>query len=89
MENNESSNSFEKNFLGRKIDFEEVEEACKSLKDGKAGGVDKIFNELIRYGGLSLKHVMWYFCNKCFEMEDTPSSGWREFYSPFIRVGTS
>lgn len=47
-----------------KISKEEVNEAIKKIKDGKAKGMDGIPREAWKYGGRELKEWIWRYCNK-------------------------
>lgn len=66
---------------------EENNEVIKSLKDGKAMGVDGIPNEVWRYGGEEIKKLVWGFCNKVWKGEGWPEE-WKEgVVVPIVKKG--
>ena len=59
--------------LSKKITIDEVTKICRKLKNRKAGGVDDIVNEIIKYGGINIIYVLWSLCERCRETEKTPA----------------
>ena len=53
---------------------EEVEIGIRSLKDGKAAGVDNIPAELIKHGGEAVTNILWKICNKIWQTGKWPTS---------------
>lgn len=53
---------------------EEVEKAIKTLKTGKAAGVDNIPAELIKHGGTTLTDILTQICNKIWQTGEWPST---------------
>lgn len=53
---------------------EEVEQAIKSLKSGKAAGVDNIPAELIKHGGETVTDILTQICNKIWQTGEWPSA---------------
>ena len=51
----------------------EVDYCIKNLKDGKAPGVDNIFTELIKLGGVPLKHALLKLLNLIISTNNSPS----------------
>ncbi|XP_068245324.1 uncharacterized protein [Palaemon carinicauda] len=49
---------------------EEVEEAMRSLKHGKAAGVDSILAELIEHGGETVTDILTSICNKIWQTSE-------------------
>lgn len=58
------------------INREEVREAIKRLKDGKALGWDEIPGEAWKYGEEGVEDWIWECCNR--EAEDGRKVGWKE-----------
>lgn len=56
---------------------EEIREAIRSLKDGKAAGCDGIPGEVWKYGGEEMMEWGWHFCNRVWKGEGWPE-GWKE-----------
>ena len=54
-------------FLGVPFSEDEVPRVC--VKDNKAGGLDKIMPEHIKYGGKSLVKALWILFNSIREWE--------------------
>ncbi len=50
-----------------KITVDEVEQALKKLKSGKAAGQDQIPAELLKHGGTSMIQVLTQLMNRCWE----------------------
>ncbi len=55
-----------------KITVDEVEQALKKLKSGKAAGQDQIPAELLKHGGTSMIQVLTQLMNRCWEEEQIP-----------------
>ena len=58
--------------LDEAIDLEEVKNAIKKLKQGKAQGVDSIPNELMKFGSEELVIVLHDLINKIWTLEKIP-----------------
>ena len=52
---------------------EEVEAAIKSLKNGKAAGIDNIPAELIKHGGSAVIDILTRICNKIWQTGEWPT----------------
>lgn len=51
------------------LSTEEIREAVRSLKDGKAAGCDGIPEEVWKYGGEEVIDWGWHFCNRVWKGE--------------------
>ena len=87
-------NDIEKNNLGAGEDglngeilLEEVAQAVKKLKNGKASGFDNIVNEVIKYGGENVTRLIWRLCRRCFELEHIPQEWMKGVIFPIYKAG--
>lgn len=64
--------------LDQDISLQEVIQAIKQMKRGKAAGGDDIFNEILIFGGPQMWESVWRLCNQIFKLERIPTD--------FIRV---
>ena len=58
----------------RKITKKEVRKAIKALKNNKAAGIDRIFVELLKYGGETVVNWLTYLFNLIWEQEIVPEN---------------
>lgn len=66
---------------------EEIKEAVRSLKDGKAARSDGILREVWKYGGKNVIEWGWQFCNRVWKEERWPVR-WKEgMIIPIIKKG--
>ncbi|KYN18942.1 hypothetical protein ALC57_08785, partial [Trachymyrmex cornetzi] len=49
---------------GKELSREEIRKVTRNLKDGKAMGVDRIPNEVWKYGGEEMEEWVWRGCNE-------------------------
>ncbi|XP_067214151.1 uncharacterized protein [Linepithema humile] len=59
------------------IDREEIRRALRTIRDGKAAGIDEIPAEVWKYGGEELEEWVWGFCNRVWKGEGWPEN-WKE-----------
>lgn len=50
---------------------DEIEEAMKKLKVGKAPGADGITSVMLKYGGVHVECMLW-ICNQAWEQAELP-----------------
>ena len=54
------------------LSLEEIEDAVKSLKSGKAPGADGIPSEVYKYGGPSVVQALYSFFKTCWDEAELP-----------------
>lgn len=54
------------------ISRQEIKEAVRSIKDGKAAGLDEIPGEVWKYGGKEIEEWVWNMCNRVWKGEGWP-----------------
>lgn len=59
------------------ISKDEIKEAIKKIKEGKATGIDGIPGEAWKYGGEETMEWTWIFCNRVWKGEGWPRNGKR------------
>ena len=69
------------------ITLEEVKKAVKGLKNGKAVGIDGIFNEVWKFGGDSVVQYLWKLYDQVFESEYFPVEWARGLIFPLFKGG--
>lgn len=78
--------------LGKEDDFpilrEEVEAAIRSLKNGKASGIDKVPTELIKEGGSITIDMLMKICNKIWQAGQWPSTWTQSLIITLPKKGT-
>ena len=73
--------------LGSAITLEEVDEAIKLLRRGKAAGVDGAANEILKYAGPEMTRSLWVLFNTLFEKEQVPQDWTRGLIVPIYKDG--
>ena len=72
---------------GTKITLEEVEKACKSLKNRKAAGLDGVSGELMKNGGYWMKVSLCYLFNAALDQRCVPSDWRKGLIVPIFKEG--
>jgi len=75
------------NHLNASISLDEVEENIKKLKNRKANGVDRIPNELLKYGGAGVNEQIHILFNKILEEKVVPNSWTTSITVPIYKKG--
>ncbi len=73
--------------LDHPITLEEVQDAIKKLKKGKAVGVDGIFNEVFKCGDEQVATYLWKLFQLVFESEQFPEDWARGLIFPLFKGG--
>ena len=73
--------------LDRPIEKEEVVNVVKSLKSGKACGIDGISGEILKHGGDELMEMTWKLCRDVFEAEQVPRDWSKGLIYPLYKGG--
>ena len=58
--------------LNAPIALQEVISVLHSLRNGKAGGLDSLVNEIFKYGGNEIMVATWRLCEEVFRLEKIP-----------------
>ena len=72
--------------LDEGIQREEVEEAVKNMKSGKAPGEDKITAELLKGVNEECIAALWYLFKRCYETEEIPEEWARGLVVPIPKT---
>jgi hypothetical protein len=89
-DNHKTQQKYPDNKLGREIPAPSFNEVCtiiNKLRSGKAGGMDNIVPELIKYGGRALKQRIHRLIAKIWEEEQLPSQWNKGIICPVFKKG--
>lgn len=75
-------------WYNRPLELEEISRAIKTLRRGKAAGLDGMINEIFMYGGPSLEAAVHKLFNKFWDMEEFPSEWSKGLICPIFKGGT-
>ncbi len=73
--------------LDQPIKLEEVKIAVDNLKNGKAVGLDGLFNEMFKYGGDKVTEYLWKVYQQVFESEEFPEVWSKGMIFPLFKGG--
>ena len=73
--------------LDKSISIEEIRNAVRKLKKGKATGEDEILNETLKYGGEVMINVLHYLFNMIWTEERIPDQWGRAVVTPLYKKG--
>ena len=73
--------------MNRAIEIEEVGAAIKTLRNGKAVGIDGVTNEILKFGGKDLEEAIWKLFNNIWQEEEIPESWSRGLIFPIFKGG--
>ena len=59
----------------------------QNLKNGKAGGIDSLVNEIFKYGGNEIAAATWRLCEEVFRLERIPRDWARGLIFPLFKEG--
>src|SRR6185437_2581209 len=65
----------------------EVLQVMHNLKNGKAGGIDTLVNEIFKYGGNEIAVATWRLCEEVFRLERIPRDWARGLIFPLYKDG--
>ena len=71
------------------LSLKEVATAVKALKRRKAGGVDHIVSEILKYGGEEMISVVWYMCSCAWKHECVPKQWSKGLIFPIHKDGNA
>ena len=73
--------------LNAPIALQEVISVLHNLRNGKAGGIDSLINEIVKYGGNDITVATWRLCEAVFRLEKIPQDWARGLIFPLFREG--
>ena len=65
-------NASNENVLGANITCHEVTQVVKALINCKSAGDDQIVGEILKYGGKTMKYLVWLVCEMIFRKKHMP-----------------
>jgi hypothetical protein len=74
--------------MNRPIEEKEITEAIKTLRRGKAVGIDGITNELLKFGGQHVARAVWKLTNEIWQEDERFPTDWsRGLIIPIFKGG--
>lgn len=71
----------------KELGWDEIQNASKKLKDGKAARMDGVPGEIWKYGGGIVEKWLWNFCNRVWMGQGWPESWKKREIVPIIKKG--
>src|SRR3954453_16905142 len=73
--------------LNAPLALQEVIAVLHNLRNGKAGGLDSLINEILKYGGNEITVATWRLCEETFRLLNIPRDWARGLIFPLFKEG--